>query len=58
MSYGYYAYKTYMALMLSTSVAERENMLSSALYMQDQYGAMDLINPTLKALNPGIIIIV
>ena len=52
-SYGHYAYKTYMSIMLSTTPAVRENLLSSALYAQDEPGALDSINLTTKSLNPG-----
>ena len=42
-----------MTLMLSTTAAERENILSAALFFEDRPGAFDIVNPGIKDLNPG-----
>lgn len=39
--------------MLSTTAAERENILSAALFFEDRPGAFDIVNPGIKDLNPG-----
>ena len=40
-------------MMLSTNVFEREGLLTSALYMQDSPGALDLVDPTVATINQG-----
>ncbi len=52
-SHGNYAYKSYIAIILSTNVLARESFLTTALYMQDTAGSLDVVNPTVPKLNKG-----
>ena len=39
--------------MLSTNSFARESFLTTALYMQDSAGALDLVNPAVPKINKG-----
>ena len=42
-----------MTTLLSTNPFERQNCLTSALYMPDSPGAMDFVDPTTEDVNKG-----